>query len=75
MNTLFRHLQEKGLYEASGGGGKNGGVKAGKQGKCLLIEKKRMTEAEAHRFIGKQAMDQGLSRRRAAMRLLEELEE
>ncbi len=42
--------------------------------KFLLIENKRMTEAEAHRFIGKQAMDHGISRGRAAKRILDDLE-
>ncbi|MBQ9029988.1 MAG: ANTAR domain-containing protein [Parasporobacterium sp.] len=42
--------------------------------KCLLIEKKQMTEEEAHRYIGKQAMDHGISRKRSAERILEDLE-
>lgn len=42
--------------------------------KFLLVERERMTEDEAHRFIGKSAMDNGISRKRAAMRLLEDLE-
>ena len=41
--------------------------------KLILIEKKHMTEDEAHRFIGKWAMDRGVSRRRAAEMLLEEI--
>ena len=39
--------------------------------KIYLVEKKRMTEDEAHRFIGKQAMNSGVSRRRIAERILE----
>ena len=39
--------------------------------KLFLMETRHMTEDEAHRFIGKQAMDQGLSRKRAAERILE----
>ena len=42
--------------------------------KILLIEKKKMTEEEAHRHIGKLAMDHGVSRRRVAERLLDEME-
>ncbi|MBO5999868.1 MAG: ANTAR domain-containing protein [Lachnospiraceae bacterium] len=42
--------------------------------KFLLIEKKHMTEDEAHRFIGRQAMNSGVSRKRAAEQLLEDLE-
>lgn len=34
--------------------------------KLLLVEKKNMTEDEAHRYIGKMAMDRGTSRRRIA---------
>ena len=40
--------------------------------KVLLVERLHMTEDEAHRYIGKQAMDQGISRKRAAARILEE---
>ena len=31
--------------------------------KCLLIEQLKMTESEAHRYIEKQAMDRGVTRR------------
>ncbi|MCR5409681.1 MAG: ANTAR domain-containing protein [Lachnospiraceae bacterium] len=41
--------------------------------KILLVEKKKMTEDEAHRYIGKQAMDRGVSRRRIAERILDDL--
>lgn len=34
--------------------------------KLLLVEKKKMTEDEAHRYIGKLAMDRGVSRRKIA---------
>ncbi|MBQ9632982.1 MAG: ANTAR domain-containing protein [Lachnospiraceae bacterium] len=40
--------------------------------KFLLVEKKKMSEDEAHRFIGKLAMDNGISRGAAARRLLED---
>lgn len=40
--------------------------------KILLMEKRNMTEDEAHRYIGKQAMDHGISRRRVAEEILEE---
>ena len=40
--------------------------------KFYLIEKKQMTENEAHRYIGKQAMDSGISRRRIAERILDD---
>ncbi len=42
--------------------------------KALLVEKKKMTENDAHRYIGKQAMDSGLSRKRIAERIIEEYE-
>ena len=38
--------------------------------KLLLVEKKHMTEDDAHRFIGKYAMDHGISRRKAAEDIL-----
>ena len=41
--------------------------------KLLLIEQKHMTEDEAHRLIGRQAMDNGVSRRRIAEQILDEL--
>ena len=42
--------------------------------KLLLVEKKNMTEDEAHRYIGKEAMDHGVSRKKIAEALLKELE-
>ena len=41
--------------------------------KLCLVERKGMTEDEAHRFIGKQAMNNGVSRKRVASRILEEM--
>ena len=40
--------------------------------KIVLVEKEKMTEDEAHRFIGKKAMDTGLSRKKVAMMILED---
>jgi response regulator NasT len=42
--------------------------------KVMLVEKKNMTEDEAHRFIGNQAMNDGVSRKRAAERIMDDLE-
>ncbi|MCR4740347.1 MAG: ANTAR domain-containing protein [Lachnospiraceae bacterium] len=42
--------------------------------KFLLIEKEHMTEDEAHRYIGKLAMDNGISRGSAARSILDEME-
>ncbi len=42
--------------------------------KLLLVEKKHMTEDEAHKYIGKLAMDNGISRGKVAQRLLDDLE-
>ena len=42
--------------------------------KILLIERKHLTEDDAHRLIGKQAMDHGLSRGSIARRIIEDLE-
>ena len=49
-------------------------IKIISRAKVLLIEKKGMTEDEAHRFIGSEAMNEGISRRRAAERIMDDLE-
>ncbi|MCR5469108.1 MAG: response regulator [Lachnospiraceae bacterium] len=41
--------------------------------KLLLVERKKMTESDAHRYIGKLAMDNGTSRKRIAERIIEDL--
>ena len=41
--------------------------------KVMLVEQKHMTEDEAHRLIGKMAMDQGRSRKRIAQDLIDDL--
>lgn len=41
--------------------------------KCLLVEKRGMTEEEAHHFIEQEAMNTGLSKREAAMKVMKEL--
>ena len=43
--------------------------------KILLVEKKNMSEDEAHRYIGKAAMDNGVSRKRIAEKILEDIED
>ena len=40
--------------------------------KFFLVEQKGMTEDEAHRAIGRQAMNEGVSRRRIAERIMDE---
>ena len=40
--------------------------------KFVLVEQRHMTEEEAHRYILRQAMDNGISRRRAALEITEE---
>lgn len=40
--------------------------------KLILVEKKHMSEDEAHRYIGKLAMDNGVSRKRIAEKILED---
>lgn len=42
--------------------------------KLLLMERKKMKEDDAHRLIGKMAMDHGISRGKAARRILEDME-
>ena len=41
--------------------------------KFYLVEEKHFTEDEAHRYIGKLAMDNGVSRKRAAQKILEDI--
>ena len=41
--------------------------------KVLLVEQRHLSEDEAHRLIGKMAMDQGRSRKRIAQDLIDEL--
>lgn len=43
--------------------------------KCLLVEKREMTEEEAHHFIEQEAMNTGLSKREAALKILKELQQ
>ena len=38
--------------------------------KCLLIEKRRMTENEAHHFLEREAMDRSISRREVANEII-----
>ena len=40
--------------------------------KCLLIEKEGMTEAEAHKYLEKQAMNASVTRREVALRVIRE---
>ena len=42
--------------------------------KFFLVEQKHMTEDDAHRVIGKQAMDNGISRGKAAKNILDEMD-
>lgn len=42
--------------------------------KFLLVEKRHMTEDQAHRFLGKEAMNHGISRKRAAQIIIDDLE-
>ncbi len=42
--------------------------------KILLVEKRKMTEDEAHSYIGRQAMNNGVSRKHIAELLIEDLE-
>ena len=42
--------------------------------KCLLVEQRVMTEEEAHHFIEQEAMNTGLSKREAALKILKELQ-
>ena len=43
--------------------------------KCLLIEKKQMTEEESHRYLEQEAMNHSLSKREIAQNIIRELED
>lgn len=49
-------------------------IKLVNHAKWLLIEAREMTEEEAHRFLEKTAMDQGITKRAAAQRIISEYE-
>ncbi|MBQ5375528.1 MAG: ANTAR domain-containing protein, partial [Lachnospiraceae bacterium] len=49
-------------------------LKTVSRAKILLMEKKHMTEEEAHRYIGKQAMNNGVSRGNMALEIIEDLQ-
>ena len=51
---------------------KNEELRIVNKAKFLLIEKKRMSEDEAHRFLGKKALDNGISRGKAAQKILDD---
>ena len=70
VQEKLQHLEQRVMEEHE----KNEELRIVSKAKCLLIEKKRMTENEAHRFIGKEAMDHGLSRKRIAEKILEDYE-
>ena len=48
-------------------------LKVVSRAKIMLIEKRHMTEDEAHAYIGKEAMGGGISRRKAAERIMDDL--
>ena len=49
-------------------------VKLVSRAKILLMEKKHMSEKDAHRLIGKEAMDHGVSRKTVASSIIDSLE-
>ena len=38
--------------------------------KCLLIQKRKMTEEQAHHYLEKKAMDEGLTKREVAVGII-----
>lgn len=63
METKNRSLQEK-----------MADIRTINKAKWMLIENKKMSESEAHHYIEKKAMDERLSRREAAERIIEKYE-
>lgn len=49
-------------------------IKIISKAKILLVQKKNMTEDEAHKYIGKSAMDSGISRVKVALEIIDEME-
>ncbi len=49
-------------------------IKIISKAKILLVQKKNMTEDEAHKYIGKSAMDLGMSRVKVALEIIDEME-
>ena len=43
--------------------------------KCLMIEKKQMTEEEAHRYLEQEAMNHSLTKKEIAQNIIRDLEE
>ena len=43
--------------------------------KCLLIEKRHLTEEEAHRYLEQEAMNHSLTKREVAQDVIRELED
>lgn len=63
METKNRSLQEK-----------MNDIRTINKAKWMLIENQKMSESEAHHYIEKKAMDERLSRREAAERIIEKYE-
>ena len=63
MESKNRSLQEK-MAE----------IRTINKAKWMLIENQKMTEAEAHHYIEKKAMNERLSRRKAAELIIEKYE-
>ncbi|MCR4692087.1 MAG: ANTAR domain-containing protein [Lachnospiraceae bacterium] len=70
MQKRFRHYEKKSLSVEE----KMEEIKLVSRAKILLVEKKHMSEEDAHRFIGKQAMDHGLPRRVTAQKIIDALD-
>ena len=68
QNKMYRYEEKMHKLEE-----KMDEVKLVSQAKILLMDKKHITEKEAHRLIGKEAMDHGVSRKMVAKSIIESL--
>ncbi len=71
--NVFRSRLEKAEMDNRKLAAKLEEVKLVCRAKCLLVEYRRLTEPEAHRYIEKEAMDRHLTCRTVAEEILEEL--
>ena len=66
MQNRFKKIQKKTVSVEE----KMEEIRIVSRAKLLLVERRHLSEEEAHRMIGKEAMDHGISRRQVAEKLL-----
>lgn len=74
MRVALSHAQTSQMEAGADAREKTEEIRQVDRAKFTLIENRHMSEDEAHRYIGKLAMNNGVSRRRAAAMILDEYE-